>query len=204
MPPDVYYPRKSPKTFRHLLRGRIEDLATMNAGIEMVPDWVKPAIPHARFEIHEPETAMLRVSLFDLLPPPGTSSIIWTDGSRNTEGHVGAAMAQRDTDRHWETKKWNLGTARVAFDAELFAIAEALRTASEHLKVETSTILRIITDFQNALRRIQSDELGPGLHVTEDIRVYHQKLEVKGIKTYFHWAPGYHGILGNEIADKAA
>ncbi|TGZ77196.1 hypothetical protein EX30DRAFT_374833 [Ascodesmis nigricans] len=57
-------------------------------------------------------------------------------------------------------------------------------------------MLKIITDSQSALRRIQSTEPGPGSNFLEDIREHHRKLKEAGIKTHLYWVPVHYGIEG--------
>ena len=50
---------------------------------------------------------------------------VWMDGSRQEDGRVRAACV-RETQRGWTGRRFQLGTNKEVFDAEVFAIYQAL------------------------------------------------------------------------------
>jgi ribonuclease HI len=131
---------------------------------------------------------------------------IWTDGSRDDLGNVGAAVAWKDVDE-WTGLKYRLGTNKEIFDAELFAILRAtvmIRDKAVGMIVEGIQKAVIFTDSQAALNRIQHNGIGPGqtwasaiIRNTEDIRKQNIQLEYRCV-------PGHAGIEGNESVDQFA
>ncbi|TGZ78694.1 RnaseH-domain-containing protein [Ascodesmis nigricans] len=95
-----------------------------------------------------------------------------------------------------------MGRNQEAIDAELFAIAETLKTTLASTKLLDE--IRIFTDSKFALERIKSSEPGPGQEKAEEIRRSYAKLSHRGVNVHLHWVPGHQDITGNEVADKAA
>jgi len=56
----------------------------------------------------------------------------------------------------------HLGRQKEAFDAEMYAMSEAMKIADEMAERKEVTRVMVFTDSQATLRRIQSDEPGPG------------------------------------------
>ena len=84
---------------------------------------------------------------------------VWTDGSRLDSGAVGAACAWQ-TEEGWTGRRFHLGTNKEVFDAEVYAIYQALRVFEE--RGQTGRKYTIFSDCQPAIRRALSDALGPG------------------------------------------
>jgi len=65
-----------------------------------------------------------------------------------------------------EEGKWNrrthLGRQKEAFDAEMYAMSEAMKVADEMAERNEVTRVTVFTDSQATLRRIHSDEPGQG------------------------------------------
>lgn len=59
-----------------------------------------------------------------------TSLTLWTDGSRLDEGRVGSGVAWKEGNEH-VGKSYHLGIRKEVFDAELFAVMEAVKRASK-------------------------------------------------------------------------
>ena len=85
---------------------------------------------------------------------------IWTDGSRLGNGRVGAACAWRTRERSWEDKRFHLGDNKEVFDAEVFAIYQALRTFES--RGRSGRRFAVFSDCQPAIQEAGSDALGPG------------------------------------------
>jgi hypothetical protein len=60
----------------------------------------------------------------------------------------------------------------------------------------------IFTDSQETLRRIQSDEPGPGQVVALRMMRWESELLKKNIQVEYLWVPAYKGIEGNVQADQ--
>jgi ribonuclease HI len=90
----------------------------------------------------------------------------------------------------WKTHKIHLGNNKEIFDAELFAIAEALKLANRQLigNKQTNTI-QIYTDSSAALWRMQDTNPGPGQGITKTIVEREQILRHAGWKIEYHWCP---------------
>ena len=84
---------------------------------------------------------------------------VWTDGSRLDSGAVGAACAWQ-TEEGWTGRRFHLGTNKEVFDAEVYAIYQALRVFEE--RGQTGRKYTVFSDCQPAIRRALSDALGPG------------------------------------------
>ena len=57
---------------------------------------------------------------------------VWTDGSRQEDGAVGAACVWRSPEEGGSTgRRFQLGTNKEVFDAEVFAIWQALRVLEQ-------------------------------------------------------------------------
>ena len=83
----------------------------------------------------------------------------WTDGSRLDGDRAAAACAWRIL-KGWTGRRLRLGNSKKVFDADTFAIYQALRVLD--LQQETDRKYAIFSDSQSAIRRISSDDLGPG------------------------------------------
>ena len=47
---------------------------------------------------------------------------VWTDGSRQEDGAVGAACVWRSPEGGWTGRRFHLGKNKEVFDAEVFAV----------------------------------------------------------------------------------
>ena len=87
--------------------------------------------------------------------------VLWTDGARKEDEWTGCAVVWKEKER-WEKRRVHLGRQKEAFDAEMYAMSEAVKIANEIAEKEEARRVTIFTDSQATLRRIQSDEPGPG------------------------------------------
>jgi len=87
--------------------------------------------------------------------------VFWTDGSRKEDEWVGCAVVWEE-DGRWKKRRVHLGRQKEAFDAEMYAMSEAMKIADEMAEEKEVTRVTVFTDSQATLRRIQSDEPGPG------------------------------------------
>ena len=117
---------------------------------------------------------------------------IYTDGSKASMG-VGCAFATMG-----QTHMWTLPYASSVYTAELYSIWQALRF-SEHS--EQRTIL-IITDSLSSLQAItNSFSKDPLVQMILSLLSWLPQVN-KNVS--FLWVPSHFGIIGNELADKAA
>jgi ribonuclease HI len=131
---------------------------------------------------------------------------IWTDGSRDQNGNVGAAIVWQEHNE-WTGLKYRLGRNKEVFDAELYAILRATVMARDHvseLKSDGIDRLIIFTDSQASLSRIQHNGSGPGQTWASAIIQNSNEILGQNIQLEFRWVPGHAGIAGNETADEYA
>ena len=126
---------------------------------------------------------------------------IWTDGSRLEGGAVGAACVWREGET-WSGHRFFLGTNKEVFDAETFAIYQALRSFDE--RQESGHHYRVLTDAQAAAQRVSTDAAGPGqCWARAEIEVC-SRLRARDNMVHVRWVPAHIGIEGNEVADTFA
>ena len=139
------------------------------------------------------------------------ATTFWTDGSRDEEGHIGAGVAWWQEDE--EKSQWGeysyrgddfyLGNNKEVFDAELYAVVMAIKRAAQRETIRSRRVA-VFTDSQATLTRIQSDQEGPGQHMTKMLFHWERKLEARGIGIEYRWVPAHKGVPGNERADYLA
>ena len=83
---------------------------------------------------------------------------VWTDGSRQEDGRVGAACVWR-TQEGWTGRRFQLGSNKEVFDAEVFAIYQAPRVVGR--RQEGSHWHTVFVDSTAAIGRVRADALGP-------------------------------------------
>jgi len=129
--------------------------------------------------------------------------IMFTDGSRLEDGAARYAVAWKDG-LSWKGIKTHLGYNQEAFDAECAALARALESAARRNTVPER--ITIFTDAQAAIRRMATDELGPGQKYALEARRHIAALRraVPGIIIKIRWCPTHEGVEGNEKADEWA
>ena len=87
--------------------------------------------------------------------------MIWTDGSHLDSGKVGAAC-DWETPSWWTGRRFHLGTNKEVFDAEVYAVYQALCSLDQ--RQERDYRYTIFVDSTAAIGRIQSDATGTGQH----------------------------------------
>ena len=122
---------------------------------------------------------------------------IYTDGSKLDTGQVGASYVIYDPNGRRTTKKLKLNKCCSVFQAELLAIADALRWASEKLKSDAT----IFSDSLSAINAIENYS-----HTSPLVNRIHKSLhELNGRHSIrFVWVKAHIGIPGNEEADVLA
>lgn len=148
---------------------------------------------------------------------------IWTNGSRLEDGRVGAATVWwreeeedppwigRSTGRKytpgrrragWTGKRYHLGKNKEVFDAELYALYQAAKTFEA--REEEGRSYTILSDSTAAIKRIRSDETGPGQRFAIAIMEVCDRLASRGNGLTVRWVPSHLGAEGNEVADEWA
>ena len=97
------------------------------------------------------------------------SGTVWTDGSRLENGKVGAAAVW------WEEGRWRdagtfLGTNKEVFDAEVFAILQAIRLLDA--RGECGRSYTVFSDSQAAIARAQHTDCGPAQALASAVVVF--------------------------------
>jgi len=128
--------------------------------------------------------------------------VLWTDGSRKEDEWVGCAVVWKE--ERWNKRRVHLGRQKEAFDAEMYAMSEAVKIANEICRRKEVRRVTIFTDSQATLRRIQSDEPGPGQVLALRTMNWESELTDKNIQVEYRWVPAHKGVEGNEEADQQA
>jgi ribonuclease HI len=129
--------------------------------------------------------------------------VLWTDGSRTEDEWVGCTVVWEGKER-WNKRRVHLGRQKEAFDAEMYAMSEAVKIADEICGKEGARRVTVFTDSQATLRRIQSDEPGPGQALALRMMNWESELTEKNIRVEYRWVPVHKGVEGNEEADLQA
>ena len=80
---------------------------------------------------------------------------VWTDGSRQDNSAVGAACVWRSPKGGWTGRRFQLGKNKVVFDAEVFAMWQALRALEQ--RNERGRAYTIFVDSTSAITRVRDD-----------------------------------------------
>ena len=126
---------------------------------------------------------------------------VWADGSRLDSGAVGTGVAFRIGDT-WHGRGTYLGKNKEVFDAEVYAIGQALEILRE--RDERDTEYTIFSDSQAALSRIQHDRTGPGQARAIQAIAAAEAITSRGNTVTLRWTPSHVGIEGNERVDNMA
>jgi len=129
--------------------------------------------------------------------------VFWTEGLRKEDEWVGCAVVWEEEGR-WKKRRVHLGRQKEAFDAEMYAMSEAMKIADEMAGNKEVTSVTVFTDSQATLRQIQWDEPGPGQVLALRTMNWVDALARKNIPMEYRWVPSHKGIEGNEEADQQA
>ena len=114
---------------------------------------------------------------------------------------MGAACAWRTRDG-WTGRCFHLGNNKEVFDAEVFAICQALRIF--RARQESGRIYTIFSDSQSAIRRALSDALGPGQQWARATIEVAAEIVARDNEISLFWVPAHSRLAGNEVADDLA
>ena len=79
----------------------------------------------------------------------------WTDGSKLDTGDAGAAIVWFDRRLNkWQEKRRYLGEIKDSFDAELWAISDALELSIKKMRNGNPSMITIFTDSRAAVAKI--------------------------------------------------
>jgi len=128
---------------------------------------------------------------------------MFTDGSRLDSGAAGYAVVWQNG-QSWVGIKNHMGCNQEAYDAECAAIARALEEATKRQTVPSR--VTIFTDAQAAIRRMVSEDPGPGQKYAILARQHIATLRRTrpDITIEIRWCPAHKGVTGNEKADEWA
>jgi len=128
---------------------------------------------------------------------------MFTDGSRLDSEAAGYAVVWR-SGQVWAGVKNHMGHNQEAYDAECAALARALEEAAKR-QVAPERVT-IFTDAQAAIRRMISEEPGPGQKYAIQARRHIATLRRARpeIVIEIRWCPAHKGVPGNEKADEWA
>ena len=102
----------------------------------------------------------------------------------------------------WKERGKYLGKSKEVFDAEIFAIGQALEELNG--REERNRRYTIFSDSQAALSRVQHDRTGPGQALAIKSIATAEAITQRGNSLVLRWTPSHKGIHGNERADRTA
>ena len=102
----------------------------------------------------------------------------------------------------WTGRRFHLGDNKEVFDAEVFAIYQALRIFEARQQSGEEYI--VFSDRQPAIRRAMSDSLGEGQYWVRAIIEVATQLVANSNVVWVLWVPAHAGIRGNKVADGMA
>jgi len=126
---------------------------------------------------------------------------MFTDGSRMEDGAAGYVVAWKKG-VSWVGIKTRMGCNQEAFGTECVALARALEETSRRITIPER--VTIFSDAQAAIRRMASDEPGPGQLCALQTRKHIATLrkDRPGIIIETRWCPAHMGFDGNEKDDE--
>jgi len=157
----------------------------------------EPETLHAELRQEEEAEAMAEAER----ARPGLT--MFTDGSRLDNGATGYAVVWK-RGLTWAGVKGHMGSNQEAYDAECAALVRALEEASR--RNTTPERVTIFTDVQAAIRRMASDDPGPGQQYALQARkhIASMRRARPGIAIEIRWCPAHKEVAGNEKADEWA
>ena len=114
---------------------------------------------------------------------------------------MGAACVQR-THEGWTGRRLHPGTNKEVFDAETFAIYQALRAFDQ--RQESGRRHPVFVDPTSAITRIGDDALGPGQRFAVAAIEVCSRILSRDNSVTIRWVPVNSGATDNEVADRYA
>ena len=126
---------------------------------------------------------------------------VCTDGLRLERGEVGAAVVW------WREGGWGgqgtyLGKNKEDFDAEVFAILQAVKTLDA--RGEEKQSYTVFSDSQAAIYQVRHDDCGPAQTLARAVVDFPNELQQRGNSITIRWALSHEGVDGIERADTMA
>ena len=113
---------------------------------------------------------------------------VWTDGSRLEDKRVSTAFVWRSASK-WSGRRFHLGKNKEAFDAEVFAIYQALLWVERHQA--TGGRFTIFADSTATIGRVRTDALGPGQRFAVAAIEVCDRILAGGNQVTIQWAPSH-------------
>jgi ribonuclease HI len=134
---------------------------------------------------------------------PRRGLTMFTDGSRFDSGASGYSVVWQNGQR-WVGIKTHMDYNQEAYGAECASLARALEIAAR--RQTTPERVTIFTDVQAAIKRMASEDPGPGQMYAIRARKHIAALRKvrPDITIEIRWCPAHKGIPGNEKADERA
>lgn len=142
--------------------------------------------------------------------------VYWTDASKREDLRCGIGVVHQSSTELWDGLSWSVRASTDTHVLEIYAIAKALELAGERCRAveaeqrpssvcmysDCSSALDFFLQPWQSLARLRAipygEELvGPGLLAVEELSVLNIPVELR-------WVRGHAGILGNQLADRAA
>ena len=117
---------------------------------------------------------------------------------------MGAACVWRSPGEEggWKGRRSQLGKTKKIFDAEVFAVWQALRALEE--RNERDCEYTIFVDSTSAITRVRDDAWGPRQRFGVAAIEVETRLGAAGNRVTIRWVPAHAGAEGNEVADQYA
>lgn len=132
--------------------------------------------------------------------------VLWTDGSRSDTGKAGSAVVWLDkmSDK-WQEKRRYSGENKDSFDAELWAISDALEISIKKTRNANPTTVTVFTGSHAAIGKTVNPKVRPGGGAVRDL-IYQNALDIRknGHLLVIQWVPSHLKVPGNEKADAVA
>ena len=114
---------------------------------------------------------------------------------------MGAVCIWR-TQEGWTGRRYHLGTNKEVFDAETFAIYQALHALDQ--QQESGHQYTVFVDSTSAINRVRDDALGTGQRFAVAATEVCSRFLTRGDDVTIRWVPAHSEATGNEVADKYA
>ena len=102
----------------------------------------------------------------------------------------------------WEGRCFHLGDNKEVFDAEVYAIAQAIEVIDQ--RQERGHRYTIFVDSTSAVDRIRTDAIGPGQSFSIAAIEGCSRVMFGDNEITVRWVPAHHKVPGNEKADEYA
>lgn len=182
---------------KEILAAHNEELPRVwSKGVSEVPPW-RIITPNCRLECttlgkREANKRLLQTTFSNILSEYPNFEVIYTDGSKTAQG-VGSAISIAN-----QTHSWTLHTSASIFTAELYAIWQALRLCDMEAHEKFLICSDSLSAIQVCTKTFSTDPL------VQQVLALLSWLKSTGKTVIFIWTPSHVGILGNEMADRAA